>query len=82
MRVVKDLLYSKNNQFLDIARVSALASVLAFWGCVIFMTVKGEFDPMAVGGGCAAIFGGAGAWIYARQRQEATDGPGSDQSGG
>lgn len=75
MRLFKDLLYSKNNQFLDIARVSAAVSVLAFWGCVITMVVKGEFDPIAVGGGCAAIFTGAGGWIYARQKQEATNGP-------
>lgn len=77
MPVMKDLLYSKNNKFLDIARVSVALSVLAFWGCVITMAVRGEFDPMAVGGGCAAIFTGAGAWIYARQKQEETtqDGP-------
>lgn len=76
MALVKDLLYSHNNQFLDIARLSAAISVLAFWGCVIFIAIdKGEFDPMAVGGGCAAIFAGAGGWIYARQRQEKHDGP-------
>lgn len=77
MGLIKDLLYSKNNQFLDIARVSAAVSVLAFWGCVITMVVnEGKFDPLAVGGGCAAIFTGAGGWIYARQKQEAVaDGP-------
>lgn len=76
MAIVKDLLYSKNNQFLDIARLSAAISVLAFWGCVIFMAVdKGVFDPIAVGTGSAALMAGAGGWIYARQKKETENEP-------
>ena len=79
MKLVKDLLFSKDNQFLDIARLSAGLSVLAFWGCVVFQVVHtGAFDPMATGGGAAALFGGAAAWIYARQKQEGSGNGPSD----
>lgn len=71
MKLVKDLLYNRNNEHLDIARLSSALSILAFWGAVLWsIGSSGGFDPMAVGGGCAAIMAGAAGWIYARQRQE------------
>lgn len=71
MSVFKDLLYTKGNAALDISRVSILFSVLCFWGGVIFLVVdKGEFDPLAVGTGAAALFGGAAGWMHFRQKQE------------
>ena len=71
MSIIKDLLYNKNNANLDIARLSSFVSVICFWGCVFwFLGLKGQFDPVAVGGGCAAIFASAAGWIYARQAKE------------
>ena len=71
MKILKDLVYNKGNKSLDIARLSALLSVLSFWGGVFYSIYQGkEFDPMNVGTGCAAIFAGAAGWIYYRQKQE------------
>lgn len=71
MSIIKDLLYNKGNTALDIARLSSFISVICFWGGVLWLLgSKGTFDPVAVGGGCAAIFAGAAGWIYARQAKE------------
>lgn len=71
MSLIKDLLYSKGNSFLDIARLSAAASVLAFWGMVIWHHARtGEWDPVTAGTGIAAIFAGGAGWIHLRQKQE------------
>lgn len=71
MKIIKDLLYSRDNKALDIARLSSLVSVLCFWGGVFYSIYHGgEFDPMNVGTGCAAIFAGAAGWIFYRQKQE------------
>ncbi len=72
MKLLKDLLYTKGNESLDISRLSVLLSVAVFWGCVIHAAVGGTFDPIAVGTGAAALFAGGGGWIYARQKYEAT----------
>lgn len=71
MKIIKDLLYTKNNQSLDISRLSVFLSVLAFWGSVFtHQYQKQEFDPVAIGTGIAAIFAGGAGWIYARQKYE------------
>lgn len=71
MRLLKDLLYTRGNGALEIARLCALLSVLAFWAGVFWLLARsGEFDPVAVGGGCAAIFAGAAGWIHFRQKHE------------
>jgi hypothetical protein len=71
IKLIKDLLYSRGNASLDIARLSALLSVLCFWGGVFWSIWKGgTFDPIAVGTGCAAIFAGAAGWIHMRQKNE------------
>ena len=76
MSIIKDLLYTKGNASLDITRVSILFSVLAFWAGVGFDAVhNGKFDPIAVGGGVAAVFTGAAGWLHFRQKQEGSDGP-------
>lgn len=70
---VKDLLYTGDNKNLDIARFSAMLSVIGY------LTVSGvsiaqglwTFDPLQWGSGWAAICGGNAAWIFARQRYEA-----------
>lgn len=68
MKFVKDLLYTKGNQALDISRVCSLGSVVAFWAGVFMGKITG--DALAIGGGCAAIMGGAAAWIHFRQKHE------------
>ena len=71
MSIIKDLLYTKGNEALDISRLSSLLSVICFWGGVFWLLAsKGQFDPIAVGGGCAAIFAGAAGWIHFRQKHE------------
>jgi len=72
MSLIKDLLYTKGNAALDITRVSVLFTVLAFWGGVFYHTYQSkEFDPLAVGGGIAAIFGAAGGWMHFRDKSGA-----------
>lgn len=74
MKILKDLLYSKGNESLDIARLSSFLSILSFWGGVFWLLgQKGEFDPVAVGGGCAAIMAGVAGWIQFRQKQEGSE---------
>lgn len=70
---VKDLLYDGRNEHLDIARLSALLSVLGYIGVTVTVLVQGiwVFDPLQWGSGWAAICGGNAAWIFARQRYEA-----------
>lgn len=73
MGILKDLLYNKDNEALDIARLSAFLSVFAYLGMSIyFIVVKDivDFDFFEWAGGWAALCGGNAAWIYARQRIE------------
>ena len=76
MSVLKDLLYTKGNESLDITRVSILFTVVAFW-CGVFshQYQTKEFDPIAVGGGVAAIFAASAGWLHYRQKQEGSNGP-------
>lgn len=76
MKLIKDLLYDKGNEHLDISRFSVGFSVLCFWAACGMQVWQdpAKFDPMAVGGGIAALFAGGAGWIYARQRYE-KDGP-------
>lgn len=73
MKIAKDLLYERTNQHLDIARLSALLSVIGYIGVTGYAIALGvwEFDPLQWGSGWAAICGGNAAWIFARQRYEA-----------
>ena len=68
MKFLKDLLYTKDNQALDISRACSLLVVLVFVGLAIANYDK--FEPVAFGGGSAALFGGCAAWIFARQKYE------------
>lgn len=71
MNIIKDLLYTKGNAALDISRSCALASLTLFWAGVFWLLARdGVFDPIAVGGGCAAIFAAAAGWIHVRQKHE------------
>lgn len=75
MKLVKDLLYNRDNQNLDIARLSALLGVLGFLAATGYsLWLGGTFEPAVWGTGWAALCGGNAAWIYARQSQEKNDG--------
>ena len=70
-KLLKDLLYTKGNESLDIARLSSLIAVVSYWtGVFVHMGNGGGFDPVEVGAGWAAVAGGGGAWIFARQTKE------------
>ena len=73
MKLAKHLLYDRENKHLDIARFSALLSVLGYLTVSGFAIAGGvwSFDPLQWGSGWAAICGGNAAWIFARQRYEA-----------
>ncbi len=71
-KLLKDLLYTGGNQALDIARLSALGSSVAYWvGVFILLYQTGKFDPVEVGTGWGLLCAGNGGWVYARQSKEA-----------
>ena len=74
MGIVKDLLYTRDNEALDIARMAAFLSVVAYLGMSIYsvatMQDVSQFDFFEWASGWAAVCGGNAAWIYARQRIE------------
>lgn len=73
MKLAKDLLYDKENAHLDIARLSALMSVIGYmWMSGYYIIYKDipSFDFLEWAAGWAALCGGNAAWIYARQRIE------------
>ena len=70
-KLLKDLLYTQGNAALDIARLSSLVAVIAYWtGVFVHMANGGGFDPVEVGAGWTAIAAGGGGWIYVRQKKE------------
>jgi hypothetical protein len=69
---LKDLLYNKDNAALDISRACSLVTVLVFLGLAIYSMDK--FEPVAFGGGAAALFAGCAGWIFARQKFESGGG--------
>ena len=73
MGVVRDLTHTGDNKNVDIARVSALLSVLAYVGGTAYALAMDlwVFDPAQWGMGWATLAGGNAAWIFARQRYEA-----------
>ena len=75
MKLLKDLLYSKGNGALDIARLSAFFSTIAYWvGVFILLAQTGKFDPVEVGTGWGLVAAGNGGWIFARQAKEGEPG--------
>ncbi|MXO67803.1 hypothetical protein GRI72_03010 [Altererythrobacter marinus] len=75
MKLLRDLLYARGNENLDISRLSSLLGVLTFLGASIWhVFVNKSFDPVAFGGGWTALCAGCGGWIYARQKYEAEGG--------
>jgi len=82
MRPVKDLLYTKGNKALDIARVTCFLGGLTFFGLsiadftirAIIALENGEavtlFDPVLWGGGFAGFAGGAAGWMHFRAKTE------------
>lgn len=77
--LTKDLLFTKGNMSMDVARSCAAGSILLYWGCVIYMMVAhNDFNPVNVGLGIASIFTASAGWIFMRQKQEG--GPGDTNS--
>lgn len=75
MKLLKDLLYSKGNEALDIARLSAAVATIAYWaGVFVLQYQTGKFDPVEVGTGWGLVAAGNGGWIFARQAKEETPG--------
>ena len=71
MKLLKDLLYNKNNQALDIARLSAAVVTIFFVGLATAkFVVHKDIDLIEFGTAWGLICAGSGGWIYARQRQE------------
>jgi hypothetical protein len=71
---VKDLLYTKNNKHLDIARVTCFLGGLTFFGLSIADFVfQLQFDPMLYGTGFAAFAGGSAGWMHFRAKAEQDD---------
>lgn len=71
---IKDLLYTRNNKSLDIARVSCFLAVLGFIGLSIADFVfQLKFDPMLYGTGFAAMAGGSAGWMHFRAKAENDD---------
>ncbi len=70
-KLLKDLLYARGNEALDIARLSALGSSIAYWvGVFLVLHQTGKFDPVEVGTGWGLLCAGNGGWVYARQSKE------------
>jgi uncharacterized membrane protein YjjB (DUF3815 family) len=77
MKLLKDLLYNRDNVNLDIARLSAFLGVVGFLAATGYsLYLGGDFEPAVWGTGWAALCGGNAAWIYARQAQEHSKGEG------
>lgn len=71
-RLLKDLLYTRDNVSLDIARLCSFLSIVGFWASIFWSLWTGAaFDPIAAGTGCAAIMAGSAGWIHFRMRHEA-----------
>ena len=70
-KILKDLLYTKDNQALDISRLCSLFANIAYWVVVTHgIIASGEAPDLSnLGVGWAAIAGGSMAWIYARHEQ-------------
>jgi len=72
MKLIKDLLYTKENRALDVARLSAFLGVLGFLGATGYsLYLGGEWEPAVWGTGWAAMCAGSAGWIFARQTKEA-----------
>lgn len=71
MSIIKDLLYTRDNNNLDISRLSSFLGVLTFLGATFYNLYQGH--PMNFtewGAGWTALCAGCGGWIYARQKYE------------
>lgn len=72
MNLIKDLLYNKDNENLDISRLSSLLGVLTYLAATIYHIYQNHpLDFVAWGGGWTALCAGCGGWIFARQKYEA-----------
>jgi hypothetical protein len=71
MKWLKDLFYGPDNQALELGRVIAFFATFsmllgALWNVLLGLPL--ELGPTGLGGGLAAVLGGAAALIYAKDR--------------
>jgi len=70
-KLLKDLLYNRDNQHLDISRLSLLLAVLTFLGATIYHIYSGHaLNFTEWGAGWTALAAGSAGWIFARQKFE------------
>jgi hypothetical protein len=71
MSLIKDLLFNKDNQSLDIARLSAAIVTVFFVGLATAKFVNNrDIDLVEFATAWGLICAGSGGWIYLRQQQE------------
>jgi hypothetical protein len=71
MKLLRDLFFGPENQFLDLGRILAFGSALAMIAGAVWNVLLGlplELGPTGFGGGLAAVLGGCAALIYAKDR--------------
>lgn len=74
MKFVRDLFMNVGNANWDLGRIGAAFSVLMMFAAALWNVLLGlpiELGPTGLGGGLAAVLGGAAAWIYAKDRARA-----------
>jgi len=75
VKLLKDLLYNRDNAHLDISRVSSLLAVLTYLAATIYHIYQGHpINFTEWGAGWTALAAGSAGWIYARQKFETGQG--------
>lgn len=71
MTIIKDLLYNRDNQHLEIARLCSFMAVVGFLVLTGFLVYNGEAPSLSEYGiGWGGVAGGSAGWIYMRQKVE------------
>lgn len=74
MKFLRDLFMNVGNANWDLGRIGAAFAVLMMFAAAVWNVLLGlpiELGPTGLGGGLAAVLGGAAAWIYAKDRARA-----------
>ena len=73
-KFLKDLFYGPGNTAADLGRIIGAFGVLMMLGGQVWNVMLGlplELGPSGLGGGLAAVIGGAAALVYAKDRAKA-----------
>ncbi len=74
MKFIRDLFMNVNNANWDLARIVGALGILMMLGGQVWNMLLGlplDLGPAGMGGGLAAVLGGAAALIYAKDRAKA-----------